>query len=590
MTNKKKMYKYTSMISMAIVLMLIANLVLPMLSMADGEEIQTMSSFSYTGEWSDEEQNVTNFKLESVLERTKGENDSYSNELVLNVNTSCTGKDKDNIKYELYWATVTYAQADSTTFYSKDDIETLKETLKNNDTFDETIGKLEEFVTDHAEIAILDTDANAIKLSEEGTASREFKRDFGTEEEDKGYYYAIILAYRSITNDAGEVEMEEAVGANICMIEVNVINSNPIETTDQLESITIKTPPTKNEYVQGEEIVLDGGEITATYSDGSTKDIAMTDAGVSIKSGSPANVNEEEITISYTEKGVAKTATFNVTVTAPVVEKTIESIAVKQNPKKMEYNQGDAIDLADGVITITYNDGSTDELSMTDPSVAIKSGSPADSANPTVTIVYSEKEASFGITVNTPVNDKAVDFIAVKTNPTKTTYTQGDEVDLTGGVITVTYDDGSTDEVSMTNTNVRIKSGSPADEANKTVVIVYAEKEATFNITVNAKQEEENPKTDDNNANKEDNNKEDNKKEENNGSGTGTNNSNSANNSGNKNTSTASNSSKTTTNVNPNKATGSMPQTGSNNTGVIAGIVVFSLLGIVNFVKYKNMK
>ena len=54
-------------------------------------------------------------------------------------------------------------------------------------------------------------------------------------------------------------------------------------------------------------------------------------------------------------------------------------------------------------------------------------------------------------------DEPVVKSISVKTNPTKTTYTHGDSIDLTGGVITVTYEDDTTKDVDTTDAKVSIK-------------------------------------------------------------------------------------------------------------------------------------
>ena len=74
-----------------------------------------------------------------------------------------------------------------------------------------------------------------------------------------------------------------------------------------IESITV-TAPMKTEYTAGEELDLDGMKITAKYSDGTTKDIAVTDCEVS--GYDKAKTGEQTVTVTYE----GKTATFKVTV------------------------------------------------------------------------------------------------------------------------------------------------------------------------------------------------------------------------------------------------------------------------------------
>jgi len=81
-------------------------------------------------------------------------------------------------------------------------------------------------------------------------------------------------------------------------------------------------------------------------------------------------------------------------------------------------------------------------------------------------------------------NTKTVKGIAIKTPPTKTTYVSGEKLDLTGLVLTVTYSDDSTEDITAGYT------ASPANNsavvtANTQVTITYQEKTTTQAITVN---------------------------------------------------------------------------------------------------------
>lgn len=94
----------------------------------------------------------------------------------------------------------------------------------------------------------------------------------------------------------------------------------------------------------------------------------------------------------------------------------------------------------------------------------------------------------------TPPGEKTVSSIEVTTMPDKTEYTVGVDtaLDLTGGEITVTYSDGSTGTVSMTDdgvttSNVSISLTDPdAESETKNVRVTYGGKNDNFSITVMA--------------------------------------------------------------------------------------------------------
>ena len=68
------------------------------------------------------------------------------------------------------------------------------------------------------------------------------------------------------------------------------------------------------------------------------------------------------------------------------------------------------------------------------------------------------------------------------TGPTKTEYTQGEELDLSGLVVTAVYSDGSKSEVKAGDYTV---SGYDPDTAGEqTVTVTYGGKTAAFTVTV----------------------------------------------------------------------------------------------------------
>lgn len=90
---------------------------------------------------------------------------------------------------------------------------------------------------------------------------------------------------------------------------------------------------------------------------------------------------------------------------------------------------------------------------------------------------YSTTNLSYLTFGNFAEPSKAVSSIAVVTEPNKMSYNQGETVDLTGGKLTVTYEDSTTEEIDMTSDGVSIISGSPA-----TIKVVKSSGERTISI------------------------------------------------------------------------------------------------------------
>lgn len=83
----------------------------------------------------------------------------------------------------------------------------------------------------------------------------------------------------------------------------------------------------------------------------------------------------------------------------------------------------------------------------------------------------------------TPPAPATLVSIAITTPPTKTVYTVGGALDITGMVVTGTYSDDSTKVESVTADNVTGFSSDTAGE--KTCTVTVSGKTATFTVTVN---------------------------------------------------------------------------------------------------------
>lgn len=117
----------------------------------------------------------------------------------------------------------------------------------------------------------------------------------------------------------------------------------------KLETLTITKQPNKTVYKSGEAFDPTGMIVTAGYGYGLTSDVT----GYSV---SPQTLTDgvTEVTITYTEGRVTKTAMVSVT-----VEKVLASIAVTTNPDKMTYNYLEQFAPAGMVVTATFSDEST---------------------------------------------------------------------------------------------------------------------------------------------------------------------------------------------------------------------------------------
>lgn len=121
----------------------------------------------------------------------------------------------------------------------------------------------------------------------------------------------------------------------------------------ELISITV-TPPIKTTYNVGDELDTTGMVVTANFSDSSTKDVT-SDATLSGFDSTAEGV--VTVTISYTEKEITKTGTFDVTIVDTSVD--TYNIDVSANPTAGgTVSGGDAYDEnASVTVTATANSG-----------------------------------------------------------------------------------------------------------------------------------------------------------------------------------------------------------------------------------------
>ena len=132
-------------------------------------------------------------------------------------------------------------------------------------------------------------------------------------------------------------------------------------------------------------------------------------------------------------------------------EKTVSSISVKTNPSKKTYEHGDKINLAGGVLKVTYEDNSTEDISMTDSNVKITKPTTgkADVNNQTITISYKGKTTTLKLNVTDPVKS-----LAVATPMNKVEYNHGETFDFTGLALKATKKSGATINLTPSSSGV----------------------------------------------------------------------------------------------------------------------------------------
>lgn len=250
-----------------------------------------------------------------------------------------------------------------------------------------------------------------------------------------------------------------------------VTTTQPVTVKNLLKKIQIITPPTETAYEIGDTIDLTGMVVHAFYSDGTSHEITNY-------TYSPHVVNsasDTEVTITYTEDGITKTAIQDITVgNTP----NLVSIAVSTPPTKVIYKAGEYFDPSGMVVTATFDNGTTKTVSgyTYSPTGTLQQD---DSV---ITISYTKK----GITKTTTQDITVVYLtsIAITNPPTYTSYYDDEIFNTAGMEVTANYSDST----SAVITTYSISPSGALPYGTTSVTISYSEggitKTTTQDVTV----------------------------------------------------------------------------------------------------------
>lgn len=160
-----------------------------------------------------------------------------------------------------------------------------------------------------------------------------------------------------------------------------------------LESISV-TPPAKTSYVVGEPFEHSGMNVTAHYKN-------RPDRGVSnyeLSGYDTSKPGNQTVTVSYTEGGITKTATFTISVT----EERVALTGITVEASITAYRTGEPLDKSSLTVTAHYEGGASKPVTVYDVSALDSSTRGVK----TLTVTYTEdgvtKTAAFDVTVVRP--------------------------------------------------------------------------------------------------------------------------------------------------------------------------------------------
>ena len=235
-----------------------------------------------------------------------------------------------------------------------------------------------------------------------------------------------------------------------------------ITVADSVTGISIKTPPTKDKYKYNEELDLTNGKITVTSGKG-TKDIDITP---DMLSGYDKTVlGDQTVTVTYG----GQTATFKVNVKDYVTGITVAPITITG---EVGAELTDLITENNIKYTVNYAKAGPGTPTALDPSML--PGYNKNSKNTqNLKVEYTDTdENSFtnGTKFDTPFTVELANKVtdAEITLPTKDKYKHGEGLSLSNGEITLTYADGTTGRVPLTNAMIKEADGSTVNMSPST--------------------------------------------------------------------------------------------------------------------------
>ena len=191
--------------------------------------------------------------------------------------------------------------------------------------------------------------------------------------------------------------------------------------------LLVSNLPNKTIYIEGEKFDPTGLGIRAITDSGSSE--VISDDLYTLDVPNKLNIGKNTITVKLGDL----TTTFDITVTP----KDIRGIKVYE-PYKMEYTEGEELDLEGMEVLAYYENGSTGfvddyEVSGYDSTIGEK----------IIEVTCRGKKAYFTVTVN----EKPINSILVSSTPIKTNYYVGDKINTTGLEVYVYYRDNTSKKI-----------------------------------------------------------------------------------------------------------------------------------------------
>ncbi len=240
-------------------------------------------------------------------------------------------------------------------------------------------------------------------------------------------------------------------------------------TVKEITGISLGSNPTKTQYVVGQELDLTGGKLIVNYADDPQDEIAMTEDMISGFDSSKAT-EKQTLTVKY--------GSYEGTFDISIEEKKITKVELTTEPTVKEYLEGkDTLNTEGGELTVTYNDGDTTTVALTNEMVTgFNNTLPGEQK---LTVSYEGFTAEYTVTIRA----KKLTGITV-TAPQKKAYAIGGDLDLTGGSVTLTYDNDTREVKDLADYRDAITGFDSSSAGEKTITVTVGKLTDTFTVKI----------------------------------------------------------------------------------------------------------
>ena len=237
----------------------------------------------------------------------------------------------------------------------------------------------------------------------------------------------------------------------------------------QIVRIELTKNPKSQYYTSDTAFNAEGGQITVYFDDNTRQVVNLTNSMITTPWDGIAGKDRKAI-ITYR----GKTCNFFYTVEAVAVKE----IRIKTNPATKYYTTATDFDVANGQITVYYNNNTSKVVSITNEMITTEWDGVAGTGRE-ATISYEGKTCSFFY----DVVEIGILKIEIANSPVTKYTTDDTDFDVTGGRITVYYDNNTTEDIDITRDMIKT-AWDGQEGTDRVAVIEYEDKTCTFSYDV----------------------------------------------------------------------------------------------------------